>query len=303
MKQAEPKPALRIKRAHRGLDRAALLIVAVAALLIYGLPATPASAEPLTVAPVGSGWERFNPTLELPRIYNSDGSLPSDAEMPALTPDESPDTTLPPPDAIDPSASESAPGTPASGTPALTRGDPPTSDGHHHAAASNAAAGGDDESAEDASFPEPDPETMLSAPSALDPTDGTDQGVQTGAAPDGNNPVGSAQDYQDQQVDAPSVVLIPPPYYGAPLPAYGYPYYGPALGGYSSFGHVPAGPPAIPANAGFGVMPPPGYPWIGPSSTTAWTAAHPPFSSHLGMPNSNLLRPRSHLALPSFSLH
>jgi hypothetical protein len=310
LKQARPRLALTINRSYRGIDRATtMLFVAGAMLLIYGLSAKGASAEPLTVAPVTSGWERFNPTLELPRIYNPDGSLPSGAEMPALTPDDSPvDTNLPPPDPIDPSTSDSAPSVPAPITPAVTHGDPPVADGHHHDAASNAAGGGDDASAEGGGFPEPDPETLLSAPSALDPTDGTDQGVPTGnaennAADPSGNTTGNAQNNQNQQVDVPSVVLIPPPYYGAPVPAYGYPYYGPVLGRYPSFGPAPAASvPAIPPNVRFGVMPPPGYPWIGALPMVPWSAIHPAMpAGQIGMPSSNLLMPKSHLSVPSLS--
>ncbi len=294
MKQAQPMPALRIKSAHHRIDRAAWLVLVAATLLLIGAPA--GWAEPLAVPPASTGWERFDPTLELPRIYNPDGSLPPDAEMPGavVMPEASPATALPPPDVIEPS-SASAPG-----VPAVTHGDPPTGVDHDASATNAPAADDDDQWAVSALLPEPDPESALSAPSTLDPSEGIDtQGGPNRAAQNDSppadpygNPVGNAQDYQNEQVGAPSVVLIPPPYYGPRQPIYGYPYYGATLGRYSYFGHAPSGsfPQPIPPNAGFGAMPPPGYPWIGGSPMVPWSSMHP-------------ILPPSRLMLRSFPIH
>lgn len=297
MKQAQPMPVLRTGMAHRRIARTALSAV-VATLFLTGARANRARADPLAVPPASPSWERFTPTLELPRIYNPDGSLPPDAEMPTtVAPDTSPAGDLPAPDAAEP-ASASAPSAsgpavtpdaagrssasvPSASGPAVTRGDPPTGDAHD-ATAAQPATKDDDQSADDASLPEPDPESELSAPSALDPSEGIDT--------PGGNAVGSAQDYQDEQVDAPSVVLLPPPYYGPPQPIYGYPYYGPVLGRYPYFGpgYSHPFPPSIPSNPGFGAMPPPAYHWIGSS---------PPWSSSMQSVRA------SHFQHRSFPIH
>jgi hypothetical protein len=179
----------------------------------------------------------------------------------------------------------------------ITHGDPPTGDGHDADAANPS---NNDESADGGrSLPEPDPESALSAPSMLDPSEGIDgQGGLNRAAQDNSpltdtdgNPVGNAQDYQNEQVDAPSVVLIPPPspYYGPRQPLYGYPNYGTPLGRYPSVGRAYSRmlSQPIPPNVGFGAMPPPGYPWIGGSPMVPWSATHP-------------ILPPSHLLLRSF---
>ncbi len=232
MKQSRAKSALRIRAAHHRIDRAAPLFLAAAILLLIGARPGQAWAEPIAIPPASAStsWERFDPTLELPRIYNPDGSLPPNAEMPgpAVMPEASPDAALPAPDAIKPASSSSAP--PAS-VPIVTRGDPPSGDGGHGAAAHNAAAHDDDESADGPSLPEPAPESALSAPSELDPSDGTDTGDDDSRAAENNppltdpsgNPVGNAQDYQNEQVDAPAMVLMAPPYYGPRQPINGYP--------------------------------------------------------------------------------
>jgi hypothetical protein len=223
--------------------------------------------------------------------------MPDSTALPEAAPESvSPETALPAPDTIEPAATEAAP----SG-PTVTHGDPPLADGHH-GAASNGAAGNGNQSAadDDVSLPEPDPETVLSSPSALDPTDGTDYG----AAPGGDS-VGDARDYQNEQVDTPSVVLIPPPYYGPPRqPMYGYPYFGPALGSYSSFGsRAGSMPPPIPANARFGAMPPPGYPWIGGSAMVPWSTTHPNIpATTLHIPPSRMMLAPSHLTMPTFPI-
>jgi hypothetical protein len=260
--------------AHHCVGRAAWLAVVAATTLVIGLPN--GQAEPLAIPAASNSWERFDPTLELPRIYNPDGSLPPNAEMPgeAVMPDVSAVPTLPPPDAIEP-ASASAPR-----PPAVTRGDPP-------AAAAAARAPNDqdqrdqdqndpndrnDDATLNASLHELDPEAALNAPSTLDPSQGLND--PSGAA------VGNAQAYQNQQVDPPAVVLIPPPFYyrrfpGQRPPPYGYRYYGPALGRFPYPAHRGPLPQPIPPNASFGAMPPPGYPWIGGSPMVPWSSTHP----------------------------
>jgi hypothetical protein len=276
LKQAQSMPALRI---HRRVGRAALSLV-VAILAFTGARAHFAWAEPLTVAPASTSWERFDPTLELPRIYNPDGSLPPDAEMPgaAVMPEAPPAAASPPPDAIDP-ASASAPSPSA---PAIVHGDPPTGPDHNAGEAKPANANDDDDQSS-ASFPEPDPESALGAPSTLDPGEGIDtasgpnRAAQNDAplADQSGNEAGNGQDDQNEQVDAPSVVLIPPPYYGPPQPIYGYPYYGATLGRYSYSNVAPsrALAPVIPPSAGFGMTPPPAYRWIG--SSPSWSSMRP----------------------------
>lgn len=278
-------PALRI---YGRIGRAALSL-AVAVLTFAGARAPIAWAEPLAVAPASTSWERFDPTLELPRIYNPDGSLPPGAEMPgsAVMPEASPAAasppadatdptsaaTLPPPDAIDP-ASASAP---SPSVPAIAHGDPPT--GPDANAGATKPAGDDDDQAD--VLPEPDPESALGAPSTLDPNEGIDslgvpnRAVQNGSVDPYGNPIGSGQDDQNEQVDAPSVVLIPPPYYAPAQPIYGYPYYGATLGRYSYSNVAPsrALAPAIPPNPGFGITPPPAYRWIG--SSPSWSSMRP----------------------------
>lgn len=286
MKQAQFMPALRI---HRSIGRA-MLSLAVAMLAFAAARTHSAWADPLAVAPASStSWERFDPTLELPRIYNPDGSLPPDAEMPgaAVMPDASPgdasppadDTdpaaatapppsdpadpataaALPPPDAIDPAAASA----PSPSVPAVAHGDPPVGPDPNAGAAKSA---GDDD---DAALPEPDPESVLGAPSTLDPSEGIDtQGVPSRAVQnDSADPSGNGQ---DDEIDPPSVVLVPPPYYGPPQPIYGYPYYGAAMGRYS-YSNVAPPSTIAPAGAGFGV-PPPAYRWIG--NSPSWTSMH-----------------------------
>ncbi|HUY19056.1 MAG TPA: hypothetical protein VMV15_07505, partial [Candidatus Binataceae bacterium] len=244
-------------------------MVATLLLTLLGARANRAWADPLTVPPASSSWERFTPTLELPRIYNPDGSLPSGAEMPgaaAVMPEAEPATALPPPDAIDPSAapapsSASAPAAAsapsAASGPMVTNGDLSTG-GAHDAGAAQPVAGNDDGSSD------PDPESALNAPSTLDPS--PDPGTQNAGSrtaqnqpaptdPFGN-PIGDAQDYQEDQIDPPAVVLIPAPYYAPRRPFYGYPYYGPRLGRYSYFGRAYPHPAAPPAYRGIGSSPP-----------------------------------------------
>jgi len=312
LQKAQPRSVRSGGLDYRAAARLNAAIAMVAALMLATGFAGRAAAEPLTVAPASTSWERFNPTLELPRVYNSDGSLPAGAEMPDSTalPDAAPDSgspdasaSAPAPDGAGPAASEAEPG-----GPTVTNGDPPLADGHHDGAGASGAAGSGNQSIEnDGSLPEPDPETALGAPSTLDPTDGTDYGPQNATAgvdPNGN-PVGDARDYQNEQIDAPSVVLIPPPYYGPPRqPMYGYPYYGPVVGAYSSFGRTPGAalPPPIPDNARFGAMPPPGYPWIGGSAMVPWSATHMPATS-LHIEPSHLHLPPATFGLPSFPMH
>lgn len=283
-------PALRI---HRNIGRATLSL-AVAMLAFASARTHLAWADPLAVAPASTSWERFDPTLELPRIYNPDGSLPPDAEMPgaAVMPEAAPvdasspaddtdpaaATALPPSDPVDPGAAAALPppdaidpagaSAPAPSVPAVAHGDPPVGPDPN----AGAAKSGDDD---DAALPEPDPESVLGAPSTLDPNEGIDTpGIPSRAVQnDSTDPNGNGQDDQDDEIDAPSVVLVPPPYYGPPQPIYGYPYYGATMGRYSYSNVAPsrAIAPATSPGTSFG-MPPPAYRWIG--NSPSWTTMH-----------------------------
>jgi hypothetical protein len=292
LKQAQCMPALRV---HCTIGRA-MASLAVAILAFAGGCTDSAWADPLAVAPASStSWERFDPTLELPRIYNPDGSLPPGAEMPgaAVMPEASPgdaspppgDTdpaaatapppsdpadpaaaaALPPPDAIDPAAASApSPSAPSPSVPPVAHGDPPVGPDPNAGTTEPAAAEDDDA--------EPDPESELAEPSRLDPSEGIDtEGVPSRAGQnDSSDPSANGQGDQDEEVDPPSVVLIPPPYYGPPQPIYGYPYYGPTLGRYSYSNVAP--PPATPPGAAGYRMPPPAYRWIG--NSPSWTSMH-----------------------------
>jgi hypothetical protein len=215
-----------------------LLSIATIVGLIFFTPLHPALAEPLTV-PAASSWERFDPTLEIPRIYNPDGSLPPDAEMPIAVTPASPDTST------SSTASSEASGVSVSNPPGAR-------------SASSAATG-------DSSASNTDPEAALNAPSGLDGSwsaDDTD-GVALG---DGNN-------YQAGQINAPAVEMMPAPYImGAPI--YPYPYYRNLAPGYpAAYAPYGSAPQPLQPNV-FGAMNAPGYRRIGPS-ITPWRSAHP----------------------------
>src|SRR5579885_1312316 len=97
LQKAQPRSVRSGGLDYRAAARLNAAIAMVAALMLATGFAGRAAAEPLTVAPASTSWERFNPTLELPRVYNSDGSLPAGAEMPDSTalPDAAPDSGSP----------------------------------------------------------------------------------------------------------------------------------------------------------------------------------------------------------------
>lgn len=241
-----------------GFEYAALLSIATIVGLICFTPLHPALAEPLTVPAASTSWERFDPTLEIPRIYNPDGSLPPDAEMPIAVTPAGPDTSA------SSTASSGASGTASSGASGVSVSNPPGA-----SSASSAATGA-------SSASDTDPEAALNAPSGLDPNNGMNSPQNENgswSADDTNGmALGDANNYQAGQINAPVIEMMPVPYImGAPI--YPYPYYGNLAPGYpAAYAPYGSAPQPLQPNV-FGAMNAPGYRRIGPL-VTPWRSAH-----------------------------
>ncbi|MBF6569338.1 MAG: hypothetical protein IVW54_10740 [Candidatus Binataceae bacterium] len=230
MKQAQPGSC-------GGLEYAALLLITTIGLIFF-MPVNPVFADPLTVPAASTSWERFDPTLEIPRIYNPDGSLPPNAEMPFAVMPASPAT----------SASSTA-SSPASESLPIASSGASSSNVNNPPGASSATG--------NSSTPDADPESALNAPSGLDPN---------------NVAIGNAEDYQAGQVSAPAVEMMPVPY-AVGVPMYQNPYYGNLAPGYPA-AYAPYGSAPQPIQPYvFGAMNAPGYRRIGPL-VTPWRSAH-----------------------------